>query len=84
MSRGSGPTVKRIFQPSLLWSSNHPRIVVLSSALLLIGAGIALSRTGRAFLPEFNEGILTVSAVTLPGTSLADSDSLGRGLERVL
>jgi Cu/Ag efflux pump CusA len=27
---------------------------------------------------------LTVSAVTLPGTSLADSDSLGRGLERIL
>ena len=76
--------LKRIFQPSLRWSLNHPRIVVLFSVLLLIAAGIALSRTGRAFLPEFNEGTLTVSAVTLPGTSLADSDSLGRGLERIL
>jgi Cu/Ag efflux pump CusA len=73
-----------MFQPSLRWSLNHPRMVVLSSALLLIVAGIALSQTGRAFLPEFNEGTLTVSAVTLPGTSLADSDSLGRGLERIL
>jgi len=45
---------------------------------------LALSRTGRAFLPEFNEGALTISAVTLPGTSLADSDNLGRGLERIL
>ncbi|MBI4905158.1 MAG: efflux RND transporter permease subunit [Acidobacteria bacterium] len=76
--------LKRVFQPSLRWSLDHPRIVVLSSMLLLIGAGIALSRTGRAFLPEFNEGTLTVSAVTLPGTSLADSDGLGRGLERIL
>ena len=76
--------LKRIFQPSLRWSLDHPRIVVTCSALLLIAAGIALSRTGRAFLPEFNEGTLTVSAVTLPGTSLADSDSLGRGLERIL
>jgi Cu/Ag efflux pump CusA len=54
------------------------------SALLLAGAGLALSRTGRAFLPEFNEGTLTISAVTLPGTSLEASDSLGRGLERIL
>ncbi len=76
--------LKRMFQPSLRWSLNHPRIVVFLSVLLLIAAGIALSRTGRAFLPEFNEGTLTVSAVTLPGTSLADSDSLGRGLERIL
>jgi CzcA family heavy metal efflux pump len=76
--------LKRVFQPSLRWSLDHPAIVVLSSVLLVIGAGIALSRTGRAFLPEFNEGTLTVSAVTLPGTSLADSDSLGRGLERIL
>jgi CzcA family heavy metal efflux pump len=76
--------LKRIFRPSLRWSLDHPRIVVAFSMLLLIGAGIALSRTGRAFLPEFNEGTLTVSAVTLPGTSLADSDSLGRGLERIL
>lgn len=76
--------LKRMFQPPLRWSLNHPRIVVLASALLVIGAGIALSRTGRAFLPEFNEGTLTVSAVTLPGTSLADSDNLGRGLERIL
>lgn len=76
--------LKRAFQPSLRWSLDHPAIVVLFSVLLVIGAGIALSRTGRAFLPEFNEGTLTVSAVTLPGTSLADSDSLGRGLERIL
>jgi CzcA family heavy metal efflux pump len=76
--------LKLMFQPSLRWSLNHPRIIVLSSVLLLIAAGIALSQTGRAFLPEFNEGTLTVSAVTLPGTSLADSDSLGRGLERIL
>jgi Cu/Ag efflux pump CusA len=39
---------------------------------------------GRAFLPEFNEGSLTISAVTLPGTSLPESDALGRVVERTL
>ena len=39
---------------------------------------------GRSFLPEFNEGALTVSAVTVPGTSLADSNALGNALERLM
>jgi len=76
--------LKRIYQPTLLWSLRHPRLVAIPSVLLVLAAGLALSRTGRAFLPEFNEGALTISAVTLPGTSLADSDNLGRGLERIL
>ena len=44
----------------------------------------ASSSMGRSFLPEFNEGALTVSAVTIPGTSLADSNALGNALERLL
>jgi CzcA family heavy metal efflux pump len=76
--------LKRMYQPTLRLSLDHPALVVIPSALVLAVAGFALSRAGRAFLPEFNEGTLTVSAVTLPGTSLADSDSLGRGLERIL
>ncbi|MBZ4329494.1 efflux RND transporter permease subunit [Corallococcus sp. AS-1-12] len=39
---------------------------------------------GRAFLPEFNEGTLTLNVVTLPGTSLQESDRLGRRVEEVL
>ena len=76
--------LKRMYRPALNWSLDHPISVVIPSILLIIAAGVALSRTGRAFLPEFNEGTLTISAVTLPGTSLTDSDNLGRGLERIL
>jgi CzcA family heavy metal efflux pump len=76
--------LKIAYQPFLNASLNHPSLVVIPSILLLIGAAVALDNTGRAFLPEFNEGTLTVSAVTAPGTSLADSDNLGRGLERIL
>ena len=35
-------------------------------------------------MPEFNEGSLTVGAVTIPGTSLSESDQLGTALEKIL
>jgi CzcA family heavy metal efflux pump len=76
--------MKSIYRPMLNWSLDHPRWVVLPSILAIAAAGYALSQTGRAFLAEFNEGTLTISAVTLPGTSLADSGNLGRVLERIL
>jgi Cu/Ag efflux pump CusA len=45
---------------------------------------VGIATAGRSFLPEFNEGALTVGAVTIPGTSLADSNALGNGLERIM
>ena len=48
----------------------HARIVVAGAAVLLVAAAVAHRRSPAAsFLPEFNEGALTVSAVTMPGTS---------------
>ena len=52
--------------------------------MLLAGAGVAMTRMGTAFLPEFHEGSLTVQANTLPGTSLAKSDEIGRRVEQIL
>ena len=60
------------------------RTVLTTAAALLVAALVGIVTAGRSFLPEFNEGALTVSAVTLPGTSLADSDALGNSLERLL
>ncbi len=76
--------LKRLYQPTLRWSTRHPWLVIAGAALLLIGFGASFQRMGRSFLPEFNEGTLTISAVTLPGTSLAQSDELGRSLEKIL
>jgi Cu/Ag efflux pump CusA len=45
---------------------------------------VAVPFLGSAFLPEFNEGALTVSVVTVPGTSLAESGAIGRRVEEIL
>lgn len=76
--------LKRAYRPVLNLALYHPRLVALASLAMVIVACAQLAQTGRAFLPDFNEGTLTLSAVTIPGTSLADSDNLGRGLERIL
>ena len=76
--------LKRIYRPVLDVSMRHPALLGVVAIVIFVVAALRLGQMGRAFLPEFNEGTFTVSAVTLPGTSLADSDALGRGLERVL
>jgi len=62
----------------------HPGWVVGTGtgALVLTLAGLPM--LGSAFLPEFNEGSLTISVITVPGTSLAESDAIGRRVEQIL
>ncbi len=77
-------TLKALYAPVLRLSLRAPLVIVLLALGMVVFAGVRLAGMGRAFLPEFNEGSLTVGAVTIPGTSLAESDSLGASLERLL
>ena len=63
---------------------DRPRVVIAASVVLLGIALTALTGVGSAFLPEFHESSLTVSVNTMPGTSLAKSDELGRRVEKIL
>ncbi len=60
-----------------------PALVALSLLGVAV-AGLGATRAGRTFLPAFNEGALTISAVTFSGTSLEDSNLLGRRVETIL
>ena len=61
----------------------RPAVIAVSVTSLVV-ALVGILWAGRSFLPEFNEGALTVSAVTVPGTSLADADALGNSLEKLM
>lgn len=58
-------------------------VLVLSGALF-VGAVVLVTTMGRSFLPEFNEGSLVVSAVSMPGISLEESDKIGTRVEQAL
>jgi len=69
-----------ILGPSL----RHPWIVIGLAVVLVGGAAILYPRMGRTFLPEFNEGTAVITLAMAPGTSLAESDRMGRIAEKIL
>jgi len=71
-------TLKARFARDLPRALDHPHLVMGVAVALLMVAAFAMSRMGTGFLPDFHEGSLTVQANTLPGTSLAKSDEIGR------
>ncbi|MBI3098633.1 MAG: efflux RND transporter permease subunit [Planctomycetes bacterium] len=62
----------------------RPRTVLAVSIALFAAAVVSAGFLGRSFLPEFNEGAYTLQTVTLPGTSLPESEVLGRAIDRIL
>ncbi len=69
---------------ALRWVLGHKRGTMTATALLLAGAVVVFTQMGSSFLPDFNEGSMTISAVTMQGTSLEDNDRLGQLMEREL
>ncbi len=74
----------RIYKNSLESVLNHKKIVLISSVSLFAVSLVLFMLMGRSFLPEFNEGALTISAVCKPGVSLDESNRLGNLIENEL
>lgn len=62
----------------------HPVLVMGGAGALVVAALAMVPTLGRSFLPEFQEGTLVVSTVSIPGTSLDQSDALGRRMEEIM
>ncbi len=72
------------YEKSLIWSLNHKKAILSSVLGVFVATLFIFASFGRSFLPEFNEGALTLSVVTKPGASLEESNSLGNLVETEL
>ncbi len=72
------------YEKSLLGALKHKKLIVFSTLGLFIVSLYVFSSMGRSFLPEFNEGSLTLSVVTKPGISLDESNRIGNLVEQEL
>ncbi|MCA1628381.1 MAG: efflux RND transporter permease subunit, partial [Acidobacteria bacterium] len=76
--------LKRWDERLLRRTLRHPMLVIVGSAVLFLAAVAFLPFVGTSFLPEFNEGTLTVNVLAQPGTSLTESNRIGQIAERLM
>ena len=72
------------YTKSLGWAMEHKKMVLIPSFALLVMALILMTTMGQNFLPDFNEGSLTISAVAKPGISLEENNKIGNLIEEEL
>jgi CzcA family heavy metal efflux pump len=77
-------SLKSRYSKSLEIVLRRPNLVLGGAIAALLAAVAVLPFLGRAFLPEFNEGSLTLSVLTMPGTSLDESNKIGNMVEGIL
>lgn len=73
-----------LYNRSLQWALSHKRMVLYPTIVLFIASVCVIFTMGRSFLPDFNEGSLTISAIAKPGVSLDESHRLGNLIETEL
>ncbi|HVS74171.1 MAG TPA: efflux RND transporter permease subunit [Candidatus Acidoferrales bacterium] len=73
--------VLHVYERAVRWALRR-RWIVAGATLALVVFGIFLySRLGTGFLPEMDEGGFVLDYRTPPGTSLAETDRIVRGIE---
>jgi CzcA family heavy metal efflux pump len=72
------------YESSLKNALQYKKALIATAATLFLIALLVLLNMGRSFLPEFNEGALTIAAVSPPGISLDMSNEVGNMLERAV
>ncbi|MEP7149123.1 MAG: efflux RND transporter permease subunit, partial [Acidobacteriota bacterium] len=68
----------------LHWTLRNPSKVIAGAIILFVLTMATLPFVGTAFLPDFNEGTLTINLQANPGTSLTESSRIGQIAEKLL
>ncbi len=76
--------LKQAYSPTLEFCLHRKNWIIGLAGLMVVTALAFLPFMGRSFLPEFNEGTLNISVATVPGTSLDESDNIGKMVEEIL
>ncbi len=82
--RFSGAFSQKMGRKILHRTLRHPWIVIIGATAFIFNCISTLPFVGTSFLPEFNEGTLTVNVQAQPGTSLSESDRIGQIAEKLL
>ncbi|MCF8230846.1 MAG: CusA/CzcA family heavy metal efflux RND transporter, partial [Bacteroidales bacterium] len=65
-------------------SLKRPKTIIGITFVVFIVSIVLLTQLGRSFLPDFNEGSMTLSVVGPPGMSLKESNKTGKLVEELL
>ncbi len=87
LEHDDSPVVKKLKQwdtDLLQWSFDHSKLVLGAGLLAVALAAAAVPFFARSFLPAFNEGTLTVTAIMNPGTSLTEANRIGTLAEQLI
>lgn len=76
--------LKRWDEKLLRRTLHHPYKVIGVALALFVAAIATLPFVGTSFLPEFNEGTLTINILAQPGTSLSESNRIGAIAEKLI
>lgn len=72
------------YEKSLAWAMNRKKTILFTMLGFFVTSILVFASFGRSFLPDFNEGALTLSVVNRPGASLEESNRLGNLVETEL
>ena len=78
--RGLKWVMERVLRSTL----RHANTILVVVSVLVVISMTSIAWMGGEFLPPFNEGTLTISVQTEPGTSLAESNRVARQVEKLL
>ncbi len=75
---------RRAYGPVLDWVMRQRPVVFTLAVTLVVLCGLLASRMGSEFIPSLSEGDLALQALRVPGTSLSESVTMQRRLEKTI